>query len=1025
MDDVVLVKGWKKGANWSFPRGKINKDEKDLDCAIREVYEETGYDIKGAGLAEDDENTKFIEVTMREQHMRLYVFRGVPMDTRFEPRTRKEISKIQWYNLSELPTLKKQKHQQEGRGEDLAVNANKFYMVAPFLVPLKKWIIQQKKQNVAKGSSGQAVTSTPSIEAPRLAQTNPPTSNTEALSSVDDMKRLMANLRQSGQTASMSDLPEVSEPEASTQDAAAQLKNILCVTPAASTQASIKLNSTTPHDAKSNALLALLRNGSSTTEEQDILLKQSNESPATVRSRDSHTPYSRQSSTIPRQPTIQLPPKPLRTELSPSRTLPSHPLPSRPLPINPLPSNLPTSDSKSSNPPSSSLLPLDPPSSFSRPQHPLPLNPLRSNPLQTLSHSLKAPRPGNHLQNLNIAHSEPPSSLFYAQVQRKPYHTHPPQLPPTSTTQNLRRIPAPYQRTGDPQFAQSPQFPNKDTPSIPPASKLPAPKLTTHSSALLNLFKTSQTTIVPGSNKPVEPLSPPHPDKSAALDRQSVYVEEQLIAPLSETLEPQASTKRATSKEEIGASFKLPQELGSPPEERDADSKIPQNLHQPLRQSRAARKGVKIDSETDLEKKTAMRPESGSIRTPSSKPVQPNVTRSKHQDTLLNLFRKPSFSAAKDTDISESTLEPSLGPAELSAQPSPGHSKDASQINETAKKKSIRDHTTSQDKIQDRRDSNHMRDKLPASATVAGFPNDPHQKLLRLVPRPSRAPVSATVTGPLNTPQFDAVSRKSLEANSITATASKNGIVVPEKSSPVRILSRPLSSQPLSSPVQRIPHVPMDAALSESIAAPSPAANFPTTPQRHFKQSQPRNAEPTPFDPITTPAVAVKHPISSSNKSQPFEARTSHTSKPFHPQILRRPIQPPSVSQEATFPSPVHPTPSPKDRLPFDRHTSQPQEHKQTLLTLFSKPSLKTSPVFSTPAPIVSPLTDISTSNIDPTAFAPTASSRSRIGSLASLVGQGLGGMDSALQTPRSVTTPVDRSFLLGYLEGVAKAEGM
>jgi len=33
-----------------FPRGKINKDEKDLDCAIREVYEETGFDIKEAGL---------------------------------------------------------------------------------------------------------------------------------------------------------------------------------------------------------------------------------------------------------------------------------------------------------------------------------------------------------------------------------------------------------------------------------------------------------------------------------------------------------------------------------------------------------------------------------------------------------------------------------------------------------------------------------------------------------------------------------------------------------------------------------------------------------------------------------------------------------------------------------------------------------------------------------------------------------------------------------------------------------------
>ena len=92
MDHAVLVKGWKKGANWSFPRGKINKDEKDLDCAVREVWEETGFDIRAAGLVEDDDKAKFIEVSLREQHMKLFVFRGVPMDTHFEPRTRKEIS---------------------------------------------------------------------------------------------------------------------------------------------------------------------------------------------------------------------------------------------------------------------------------------------------------------------------------------------------------------------------------------------------------------------------------------------------------------------------------------------------------------------------------------------------------------------------------------------------------------------------------------------------------------------------------------------------------------------------------------------------------------------------------------------------------------------------------------------------------------------------------------------------------------------------------------------------------------------
>lgn len=92
MDEVLLVKGWKKNASWSFPRGKINKDEKDLDCAVREVYEETGYDVREAGLTDDPDVVKAIDVTMREQHIRLFCIRSVPQDTVFAPRTRKEIS---------------------------------------------------------------------------------------------------------------------------------------------------------------------------------------------------------------------------------------------------------------------------------------------------------------------------------------------------------------------------------------------------------------------------------------------------------------------------------------------------------------------------------------------------------------------------------------------------------------------------------------------------------------------------------------------------------------------------------------------------------------------------------------------------------------------------------------------------------------------------------------------------------------------------------------------------------------------
>ncbi len=37
MEKCLLVKGWKAGDGWGFPTGKINKDEADADCAVREA----------------------------------------------------------------------------------------------------------------------------------------------------------------------------------------------------------------------------------------------------------------------------------------------------------------------------------------------------------------------------------------------------------------------------------------------------------------------------------------------------------------------------------------------------------------------------------------------------------------------------------------------------------------------------------------------------------------------------------------------------------------------------------------------------------------------------------------------------------------------------------------------------------------------------------------------------------------------------------------------------------------------------
>ncbi|EPX70732.1 mRNA decapping complex catalytic subunit Dcp2 [Schizosaccharomyces octosporus yFS286] len=128
----LLVKGWKASSGWGFPKGKIDKDESDVDCAVREVYEETGFDLTG-----HINSNEYIDMTIRGQNVRLYIIPEMSLDTAFESRTRKEISKIEWHMLTDLPTYKKSKTD---------TVKNKFYMVIPFLAPLKKWI---KKRNVA------------------------------------------------------------------------------------------------------------------------------------------------------------------------------------------------------------------------------------------------------------------------------------------------------------------------------------------------------------------------------------------------------------------------------------------------------------------------------------------------------------------------------------------------------------------------------------------------------------------------------------------------------------------------------------------------------------------------------------------------------------------------------------------------------------------------------------------------------------------------------------------------------------
>ncbi|KYQ93263.1 hypothetical protein DLAC_05919 [Tieghemostelium lacteum] len=151
LDKALFVKGY-GSSSWGFPKGKVNKDEADHDCAIREVYEETGFDCTNYL------NQKhFLEILIKEQKTKLYIVAGVPEETVFKTRTRKEISKIEWIPLDDLPTVssKKQPGAQSNpnygnvnpptmQTNNSTLKEKNFYRAFPFFSKLKRWVALRK-----------------------------------------------------------------------------------------------------------------------------------------------------------------------------------------------------------------------------------------------------------------------------------------------------------------------------------------------------------------------------------------------------------------------------------------------------------------------------------------------------------------------------------------------------------------------------------------------------------------------------------------------------------------------------------------------------------------------------------------------------------------------------------------------------------------------------------------------------------------------------------------------------------------
>ncbi|KAF6203976.1 hypothetical protein GE061_002314 [Apolygus lucorum] len=144
LSHVLLVQSYCSKSSWGFPKGKINKGESPWQCAIREVLEETGFDIR-----EHMDPTEYVEALINDQTVRLYIIPGISMDQQFIPRTRNEIKSVNWFPLADLPASRK-----EATTKLKTMSGTmSLFMVIPFVRKLREWIYENYGRTPKKAKS--------------------------------------------------------------------------------------------------------------------------------------------------------------------------------------------------------------------------------------------------------------------------------------------------------------------------------------------------------------------------------------------------------------------------------------------------------------------------------------------------------------------------------------------------------------------------------------------------------------------------------------------------------------------------------------------------------------------------------------------------------------------------------------------------------------------------------------------------------------------------------------------------------
>ncbi len=97
-DGTVLLVHRPRYDDWTFPKGKAEDGESDEECALREVWEETGLHCT---LGDEVASTDYVDSRGRPKRVRWWLMS--PVDGDFEPTD--EVDEIRWLEPVEAARL--------------------------------------------------------------------------------------------------------------------------------------------------------------------------------------------------------------------------------------------------------------------------------------------------------------------------------------------------------------------------------------------------------------------------------------------------------------------------------------------------------------------------------------------------------------------------------------------------------------------------------------------------------------------------------------------------------------------------------------------------------------------------------------------------------------------------------------------------------------------------------------------------------------------------------------------------------